>query len=458
MELQGLSRVATWSIAESIFSNTSVSTEKSSAYSLEYVAKDFARLTNVKSFSKGVLGKNLFSDMEYTGADSKDSDALIITIGSAVVVAGILGLLIYWAFRGRSGDSDDSAGDKKSGRQYLSLDGLMRARSRLRRDIAFEKGLKVYVEDELPVHASIRPSSNGSAHTYSFDSSGFSSNRDAVSLLYMWAQADLKRKYEKLMSDSKDGVGEEFLRNVSINFRRMTQLFDERAGYSEVEILEPQKNFYEFVRDVSNQLRYGPAVFNVEALTAHLGSYWAALNSGTATGKVSAWARDGVQNMWSALRDLAKGEHESLVHDEMLASHIKMMPYVNCSDQLLLVNAIHNLVVAELRYRSACCSVNGVKRERYLKSARGSVATVLGELKGYRASPKFERMTQPIIDYAKVMSQSIEEGISFSGISGPLKMIGVTVPNYGPVSATVISYKNGPHLVPLPPLRLSALS
>jgi hypothetical protein len=397
----------------------------------------------------------------YTGDSEKtkkDSDSFYVTIGGLLVLGAALISLIFWAFRRKDKDPDDWDKTKNDGVAYVDLKNLMRMRGQLRRDVAFEKGLKVYVEDKNPAHASIRPLKNGVDHIYNFESKGFSSNREAVSLLYMWAQADLKKEHEKLARESTDNIGEEFLRSASIKFRHMTQMFNERAGYSDEEILKPPKNFYDFVHDVSNQLRYGPSLFNVEALTAHLGSFWATLNSGTATGKVTAWARDGVHNMWSAFRELIIGEHESLIHNEMLASHIKMMPYVNSSNQLLMVNAIHNLVVAELHYRSACCSVDGIERTRNLKRARGNVATVLGVLKGYKASIKFERMTQPIIDYAKVMSQSIEDGISFSGISGPLKRIGVTVPKYGPVSATVIQHRNGPRLVPLPPLRLSTLS
>jgi hypothetical protein len=361
--------------------------------------------------------------------ESKDREGVGRVVGGIIwAVAAGLWALVWWLWkRDKGGDSDDSTkglGSEKLPVYAAELKSIASSLNHARFG-AESAGVSIYSQAK-GIHISLYPQSTavGREHTISHIE-GMSNRDDVIPLAYYWVQEEIRRK---------DGA----TAAMSEMFFHLADIYSGANTASHRCVPNNISGLADLVIWTDLQIRLGHGLFNVEAMTAHLGAYW----KSKAAPKME-------NHMHQALKALSNGNAHLVLKnlEEAADSCLRLQPHPD--DELGVIGALHNLNLAELEYRFAACEEDNEIRMKHLAQAERRVENASAVLKNHRRTNSYDHTS--IVEYADRLSSEIQNAAR----ARSLTPVGIYVPGYGPTSASIIPLgpkSKLPTIIPLTPL------
>jgi hypothetical protein len=197
---------------------------------------------------------------------------------------------------------------------------------------------------------------------------------------------------------------------------------------------EPVSDVSELVSRVRRQFKYGLALFDAEAIAAHVGALW------------ESWIPHGSENVSSqallvnaALNSMVGGDYRgfrSTLSKMKVPAVIEKGGSAFPEDAAHVVSLFRNIALAECFYRDAACQESGQARLDRLRASQmlidGSM-DCLGIYKSVYAEPDRD----PVLRFTKGFKELVAQGMVDTDERANCAPVGTLVDGFGPTAAAV---------------------
>jgi hypothetical protein len=366
--------------------------------------------------------------------------AMLVGIGGVLAVAAISIWLSHRKGKGKSGKDGSQGpggvGPADSGQGKPPAKNAERTSAGKLMSIAEGMGADLGVGDALVLKSSrneaIRVEGKDAEGMTPFNAKGLPNEEDAVPVLYHWLRDTLRR------SANLD------FKTLSTQFVGLVKQAGAPGAIPEEDVpdtLSASVNLEDLLGRVAFQIKYGTGMFNVEAMTAHLGAYWESVLA--RGGKGSEVAGKIVSDIQKAFSLETRGAERTIIfHHDLVAAHSNAARAVSglLASDLKVVQRLHQVVLGELSYRDASCATDGNERDEGLNSSR-KYLDLCGTFFFNTSSSTGHSDMNAIWQYTEGLKGIVDEGIKFGGIAGFIKPVGTRVNGYAPTSASIVKGK-----------------
>lgn len=314
-------------------------------------------------------------------------------------------------------------------------------------DKDFANGLRL-VAPQTGVNITL-PTQHFLSFEHNFLAEGLKRMEDVLPLLYYWMQTQLRKQLKK-----KSSLNLSVLQSMPGIFKKIASRYNKEWNFLEPHSAHHSVPLEDLIQHLSYQIEYGLRIFNMEAMTASLGKYWAAKASDLQPYEVSQRYTKTVTEMWSALEALSYGDDDIMVPLTVSFSHKTIAnEHSKSRGELMIIGALHNLAVAELMYRSATCDTDAMMRNEQLTKAQIHADDSFNVMfNHFNPSTVYAGFVHPIVKYNGYLKSAISDALRAGTEKGPAQMVGTMIQGYGPTSASVILRSGIPCILPLTPI------